>query len=312
LSQTLPAADELKASYLLFSNFVFLLLGEIGEKKENLMIAAVNSQIALELFLKYLFTARGKVDEIRKKKGGVLVNEFKDFNEILNHFYSSKSWSFGNKKEFIELMQARNSIVHRGQRSQWDPELAKIIVKTHFFIHATAWSELGEVLLSENYTPHKISELEVWRTGVEEFCDDLSELYDCYPLNCSRCYSRSVVSGELFVLEEGQTDGYIVCLCCLSSINIEHEARLIDCYVCSEESYLLDAFNEQAEQLYFGKCTDCDTDTWVRKCANCEKFYHPAARTEARLKDAFFCSENCKEYHEEAEKHEASKLGSPS
>lgn len=299
MSRTLPSEIELKESYMAFANFTFDLLGSIGENKSNLIFAAVNSQIALELFLKYLFTAKGKVDEIRKKKRGELIDDFKDFNEILNHFYSSNSWSFGNKKEFIQLMETRNSIVHRGQKSQWDPELAKVIVKTHFFMHATAWSELEEVLLFDNYMPHRVSAVNVWREGVESFCDDLTKLYHCEVLKCSSCKSKAVVSGDLFVLEDGHTDEYLVCLCCLTSINIEHEAELLECYECLNKSYLIDALNEQKYQLYIGKCSECDTNTEVRKCAHCEWFYHPSSEPEVKFLDKHFCSESCKECYEE-------------
>ncbi|BBC39441.1 hypothetical protein PDPE_1-00281 [Photobacterium damselae subsp. piscicida] len=128
------------------------------------------------------------------------------------------------------------------------------------FMHATAWSTLDEVLLFDNYYPHKISNIDVWRKGVESFCDDLAEIYDCDVLHCMACHARSVISGELFVLEYGQSDEYIVCLCCLSSINIEHEARLIECYECCDTSYLIDAFNVQKGQRYIGKCSECETD----------------------------------------------------
>ncbi|MDP2544982.1 hypothetical protein Q8W15_12320 [Photobacterium damselae subsp. piscicida] len=73
-------------------------MSEIGNKKKNLVFAAVNSQVSLELFLKYLFTATGRVDEIRKTKKGELIDDYREFNEILNRFFSSKTWSFGNKK----------------------------------------------------------------------------------------------------------------------------------------------------------------------------------------------------------------------
>lgn len=300
MGKTLPIASELKESYESFANFTFELLSEIGNKKKNLVFAAVNSQVSLELFLKYLFTATGRVDEIRKTKKGELIDDYREFNEILNRFFSSKTWSFGNKKELVELMQTRNSIVHRGQKSEWDPELAKIIVKTHFFMHATAWSALGEVLLFDNYYPHKISNIDVWRKGVESFCDDLTEIYDCDVLHCTACHARSVISGELFVLEDGQSDEYIVCLCCLSSINIEHEARLIECYECCDTSYLIDAFNVQKGQRYIGKCSECETDTYVRKCAGCEEFYHPS-EAEVSVDGRFYCSKSCQKIYERAD-----------
>lgn len=195
-------------------------------------------------------------------------------------------------------MQTRNSIVHRGQKSEWDPELAKIIVKTHFFIHATAWITLGEVLLQDNYSPHKISNVDVWRKGVEGFCDDLAEIYDCDVLTCLACHARSVISGELFVLEDGNSDENIVCLCCLSSINIELEARLIDCYECYETSYLINALNVQEGQRYIGKCSECDTDTYVRKCSGCEDFFHPLAEETVKVEHGIYCSEVCRGIHD--------------
>lgn len=105
MSKVLPTQDELKESYLAFSNFTFELLGNIEKKQSNLIFAAVNSQIALELFLKYLFTAKGEVDKIRKIKKGSLTNDFKDFNEILNCFFSGRTWSHGDKKGLTELMK---------------------------------------------------------------------------------------------------------------------------------------------------------------------------------------------------------------
>ncbi|MBL0711821.1 MAG: hypothetical protein JJV99_12525 [Colwellia sp.] len=79
MAKELPTQEELRESYTAFANFTFELLGNIEQKKSNLIFAAVNSQIALELFLKYLFTAKGRVDEIRKKKKGALTNDFKEF-----------------------------------------------------------------------------------------------------------------------------------------------------------------------------------------------------------------------------------------
>ncbi|TFZ48163.1 hypothetical protein E4T25_17755, partial [Photobacterium damselae subsp. piscicida] len=132
MGKTLPTASELKESYESFANFTFELLSEIGNKKKNLVFAAVNSQVSLELFLKYLFTATGRVDEIRKTKKGELIDDYREFNEILNRFFSSKTWSFGNKKELVELMQTRNSIVHRGQKSVVTP-IDLLMVKFTFY-----------------------------------------------------------------------------------------------------------------------------------------------------------------------------------
>ncbi|EKO3407932.1 hypothetical protein R1U54_000067 [Vibrio fluvialis] len=297
MSKTLPSEAELRESYIAFAKHTFELLSDIDKKKLNLMFAAVSSQVALELFLKYLFTVKGKVNEIRKAKSGKLTNDFKDFNQILSAFYSTRTWSFGQKKELIELMQTRNSIVHRGQKAAWDPDIAKIVVKTLFFMHATAKSDLDEVLFFDNYNPHHISNVKVWREGVSSFCDELVDIYDCDVLTCTACNSFSVVSGELLGLQEGCCVSDLVCLCCLTSINIEREARLLECYECGEKSYIIDAYNEQDDQLYVGKCSECHTDTWVRKCPDCESFYHPKAEKEVFSKGKYFCSKSCEECH---------------
>lgn len=50
--------------------------------------------------------------------------DYKEFNQILNLLYSDKGTKFGKKKELVQFMQIRNSIVHRGQKAAWDPEVA--------------------------------------------------------------------------------------------------------------------------------------------------------------------------------------------
>lgn len=155
---------------------------------------------------------------------------------------------------------------------------------------------MGEIILFENYHPHKISNVNVWRAGVESFCEDLSDIYDFQPLNCMACNCNSVVSGEYFVLEDGHIEDSLTCLCCLTSINIELKASLLECYKCCENSYLIDALNEQVNQLYRGKCSECETDTEVRKCISCECFYHPSSELEVSAKDKYYCSKRCMEF----------------
>lgn len=297
---TLPSERELKEAFSDFGQFTFQLLESIDANPGHLKFAAVNSQIALELFLKYLYVKQGKVHEIQSSKRGKLVNKFKEFQDILGHFYSSRQWTLGEKKELITLMQTRNSIVHRGQRTEWDEELAESVVRTLFFIHSTAWSELGETLLFDNYAPHDIADVQVWRDGVQSFVAKLEDMFGIEALTCLSCSSRTVISGDVLVLEEGQDDEHLICLNCLTAIDTSHEARLIECYVCEEKSYLLDAFNEQEEQMYVAKCSECSTDTWVRKCAYCEEFYHPfASDDEVLLKGVFFCCDSCSQSYTE-------------
>lgn len=297
--KTLPTANELESAFTDFARFTIELLEMIELKPSYLKFAAINSQIALELFLKYLYVKTGKADEIQKKKKGQIENDFVDFAQILSHFYSSQKGSYGKKRELEKLIDTRNSIVHRGQRSTWDSELATIVVRTLFFIHATAWSELGETLLYDNNLPHKISENKIWREGVKSFVSDLIDNFDATPRMCLSCYTQSVVSGEVIGLEKDHCEEHLVCLNCLTAIDTSHNARLIECYVCHEKAYLVDAFNEQDNQLHVAKCSECETDTWVRMCHNCEEFYHPSASEEVEMNGSFFCCSICAEYHEE-------------
>lgn len=294
IMKKIPTVDELQESFNDFSLFTFELIEKANEDTKYLKFAAVNSQISLELFLKYLFAKQNKVNEIRKKRNSKLTNDFQDFSQILNHYYAKQKWTYGSKKEFKKLIETRNSIVHKGYHSLSTEELAIIIVRTIFFIHSTAWSQLDEYVLSDNYLPHKISENKFWRKGVEKFIDELIELNDyCEVLTCMACKTYSVVGGEDFALEEYHFENHRICLNCLTSIDISHEARIIECYNCYEESYLIDALNEQNDQLYIAKCSECNTDTFVRKCPNCDTFYHPDSPNEKKYGQKYFCSENC-------------------
>ena len=67
----------------------------------------------------------------------------------------------------------------------------------------------------------------------------------------------------------------------------------MECWVCFERSYLIDAFNEQNSQLYVGKCSECRTDDWVRRCRTCGNFYHPLATNEIAVDGLFFCGPDC-------------------
>ena len=158
----LPTEVELSNGFNDFSYLTFDLLGKIESNSKYLKFAAVNSQVALELFLKSWFIKKGKLREIQKEKDGKLLNNFINFSGILHLFYRSRAWSYGEKKEFVKLMEARNSIVHKAQTSDCNEELARITVRTLFFIHATAWSDFGVTLLFKSNLPHKVSKNKIW------------------------------------------------------------------------------------------------------------------------------------------------------
>jgi HEPN domain-containing protein len=293
--KTLPSEEELRTGFNDFLELALDFLQRCEQDRKYLKAAAVNAQIALELFLKYYIKKRGEEDNIRRKKGSILLNDYADFSQVLGYFYSTRKWSYGEKKELIRLLEARNSIVHRGQDSGWDEELAIIIARVFFFIHGTSWAAFEESVLFNNYKPHEISTVSVWRKGAESFAKTVAKMWDAPRYKCLSCHAFAVVSGEVMSLDDSTvTDEDMICLCCLSSINVGREARLIQCYNCHEKSYWIDAYNEQENQLYVGKCTECDTNTWVRKCPVCEDFYHPSATSEVKKGKRFFCSRDCK------------------
>lgn len=292
--KSLPTEHDLKSGFTDFLELALDLLHRCEENKKLLKAAAVNAQIALELFLKYYFKKIGKENEIRRKKNGIAQNDYTEFSQVLGLFYSSQKWTYGEKKELVRLLEARNSIVHRAQDSDWDEELAVIIARVFFFIHCTSWMKLGESVLFNNYVPHPISKVIVWRKGAESYTADLSDMTGEERYRCTSCGAVAVISGDLMALDES-TDAHedMICLCCLSSVNISLEARLLKCHQCSEKAYWVDALNEQGNQLYPGKCMECDMNTFVRKCQNCKHFYHPCVTDEAKWNGKYFCCENC-------------------
>ena len=183
----------------------------------------------------------GDVSDILKKKAGKPIGEFNDFSQILNHFYSKRTWSYGQKKEFAKLLDVRNAIVHKGQNSKWDADLATIIVRTMFFINATAFSSMGESVLINNYGPHSIGQNPIWRRGAEDFASEFCD--DIYP--CLSCGAYAVTSAELMRLDSSNSEDDLICLCCLSSINTTYQGKIIDCYCCCDKAYYIEILNEQ-------------------------------------------------------------------
>lgn len=289
----MPTTEELKSSFRDFADFTFELISGIDKNPKNLKFAAVNSQIALELFLKNFYSKTNCLDQILKKKKGVVANDFNDFSQILSHFYSTNSWSYGEKKELAKLLDVRNSIVHRGQDFTYEKNIAESIVRTLFFIHATAWTHFEEVLFFNNYIPHKIGESKLWRSGAESFACDIAGIYNADVHICLGCKAYAAISAEIMVLDESNHEEDLICLNCFSSIDLSDQARLLECYECFEKSYYIDALNEQNDQLYIGKCIECDTNTPVRKCKNCGEYYHPSEKDEVHKNNLYFCSQIC-------------------
>lgn len=293
--KSLPDEYQLRQGFVDFAELAVELTGRSESDPKYLKFAAANAQVALELFLKYYFTKKGQVAKIQKRKNGILQNDFVEYAQILAYYYSTRRWSYGVKREFTALMEARNAILHRAQQTEWDVALATNVVRTLFFIHSTWHAEFGKHLFQRSYgRPHPLSANKVWRQGVESFVDRLSEIHDTPIHTCLACHQYAVVSGEYFGLLGAVGTEYLICLNCFDSIDVESEARLLRCHRCEEQSYIIDAFNEQEQQLYVGKCSNCGEDSWVRYCRNCERFFHPD-EGEVYVDGLYFCSSDCAE-----------------
>ena len=284
---SLPTLEELKLSFMDFADFTFELISESDKDPGRLKFAAVNSQIALELFLKYYYLKSGNSRKILKKKQNQYIDEFKDFSQILNNFYSERSWSYTEKKELARLLDVRNKIVHKGKDATNNEDIAESIVRTLFFINATAWSDLGESIFYNNYDYLKVNRGGLWRRGAESFASSIGECHICL-----FCNALSAVRSEFMVLDVSNKQDDLICLNCFSVLDLENQIRLIKCYQCEDVEYYAEAMNEQDDQLYIGKCQGCGADDPVRRCISCEVFYHPSSE-EKKFKGLFFCSEGC-------------------
>jgi hypothetical protein len=257
----------------------------------------VNSQIALELFLKYFYSKNGLIDQIRKKKKNQYINDFNDFSQILNHFYSQENRTIIERKELAKLLDVRNSIVHKGQDKTSEKDIAESVVRTLFFIHSTAWFHFNENLFFNNYTSHKIGESRLWRRGAESFAEDFIDGRYANIYKCHACGAHACISAENLALDDSNHEDDLICLNCFSTVDLSIQAKLLDCHRCYETAYYVDSLNEQDNQLYIGKCVECETEDRVRKCKECGRYYHPSEEDEVKINNVYFCSENCADFY---------------
>lgn len=295
----LPSAEELERAYREFSHFTFDLLCKASKDDRYFKFAAVNAQVSLELFLKYVFTTEGRIQEIQKKKNGAPIDDFVDFSQILNHAFNVKIVEGIRKGDLEWLLAARNSIVHRGQNLNVEQELAEIISCCFLLIHTISSARFDQSLLSQSMGIHPISQNEAWIAGVEKFVANLAGRFSLAPVNCIHCGNNSLVSGKVVTLDDSQNEEDVVCLCCLNSMNTVYDINLLDCPSCKRQSYFVDILNPQEKQWFVGGCSECDNREWLRKCKQCEDLYFPSQVKEVSGDDVFFCSNNCKEYHYE-------------
>jgi len=290
----LPTKDELEAGYRKFSLFTFDLLTKANTDSRFFTFAAVNAQISLELFLKYVFTRENRVTEIQKSKKGVPIEDFVEFSQILSHSINEGIIEGLDKKDIRLLLDARNSIVHRAQGIDVEKELAEIIAGCFLVIHHVSWLKFGTSLLHQSMGLHPISENQVWVNSVEKFVANLAGTFSASPIRCIHCDNKTIVSGEITTLDSGQDEEDIVCLCCLTSMHTSKNINLIQCVECETQSYYVDILNEQEKQLYVGGCSTCGHREWVRKCTYCGEFSFPSVSDEEYLNEKIFCSKSCK------------------
>jgi|GEM_PF-2440445 len=291
----LPSKQELYESFNSFFDFTMELVERAENQEKYLQFAAMNAQITLELFLKYYFTEIGEINNILIEKKGKKINDYKEFSEILNYFYSTRRWSYAVKHELRQLLEVRNAIVHKGLHREWNEDLALIIVRIIFFIHLTMWEEFGKGSLQWHHVPTPISKCNIWKKGANTFVEILQNIHNIDRITCLNCGEYTMVTGEIFALEGADDDEYLVCVNCLTALNMEHQVAKIRCYECEEDSYFIDRLNEQEDQMHVAGCSECKIDTWVRRCKNCLRFYHPSIAEELKENGHYFCSNTCLE-----------------
>lgn len=296
----LPTADELKDGYREFARFAFDLLAEATTNERYLKFAAINAQICLELFLKFLFVSEGRASEIQKKKRGSTTTDFVDFSQILSHAINENIISGIKKRDLESLLDVRNAIVHRAQDGGLNEGLAEIVASCFLMIHVVSCEKLERGgLLFQNHLPHPISNNKAWVAGVQKLINNLGEKYSTIPVNCLHCDNRTLISAELTTLDSYQDIDDVVCLCCLTAMNTSHEINLLRCPSCEYQSYFVDILNPQSAQWYVGGCSCCDNKEWVRRCAECEEFYFPSRVDEISRAGKFFCTEDCGRAHDQ-------------
>jgi len=290
--KTLPTEQEIYSTFSDFFYFSFDLLGKIEPNNLNLKFAVVNMQIALELFLKYYFISQDKQDKIIKGKNDNI--DFVDFSQILNFYFSQPNYSFGNKKELAKILEARNYIVHRGLKSGWNEEIALYLINCVYFIEGIIRYDFNSSLFDmlDYKRILSVANNTIWKKGVENFITTYSKNHKIDFLYCNDCNTNSFVTNNFFSFYGEDDEDSLQCLCCFTYIPSQ-AGKLLKCFFCNKKSFLTDILNPQDNQLYYGKCLSCDTKSFVRKCKNCDCYYHPNEKKEIIKNGKYFCSDIC-------------------
>ncbi|KEH91667.1 hypothetical protein Z962_p0043 (plasmid) [Clostridium botulinum C/D str. BKT12695] len=276
-----------------FFDFSIELIDRIDKDNNYLKFAAVNIQISLELFMKYYFIRIGEIDAITiKKKNGKI--KYKDFSDILNYFFNKNN--YGNKKELKKILENRNSIVHNGLELGWNKDIALYIINTIFFIQDILTKQFNEGLFEINLGHKKTFKLinnEIWRNGVENSVSKLLKNVDIDIMECPECYTYTLIPKKFLDLSYGEYEKGLVCLNCFNFIELDNSAKLIECFICNNQSYLVDILNEQKNNLYRGTCLCCGYSEHVRKCFGCGKLYHIHKNEEYIKNGKYYCCKEC-------------------
>lgn len=283
--------NELKVSYRQFFDFSISLLENLTETNNHLQFAVVNMQISLELFLKYYFVAIGEPEKIFTQKGK--KKRYKDSSDVVSIYFSKNKKPYISKQYLNIICQKRNDIVHKGKVREWDEKLSEYIICCALFIQGTLKSEFDETIFSPAYFLHenKLSRNSIWINGASKFAEQLSSNLNFKVLNCIHCNSKAFVNKNDFNYDE--TGEGFQCLACFHDLDTENEARIIKCKSCEEDSYVVEALNQQPMQLHGGKCINCPERVDVRQCKGCEKYYFLSSQNEHIASDKYYCSKNC-------------------
>jgi hypothetical protein len=247
------------------------------EKRENLVVAVVNLQMATELALKYFLSLSHGLDFILSDKNrGLseteLQNRYYDNKLKLRQFESLKeieksndrsgtAWLFDEVKNFQDY---RNHLVHLNHNFSRDEigGITRDIVSILVYV-LDSFVNLYEDEESKNKMQGLIHKGEYKKLlENEQYYDELKiKLFDEYGdvYFCPHCDKQLLVPTK-------------ICFGCMAEFY--HGVGYLTCKFCEKNTLIYDDLNMECNgNVMRGKCVNCHEDAVVYKCPRCETAY---------------------------------------
>ncbi|QJB29894.1 hypothetical protein HF329_00660 [Chitinophaga oryzae] len=281
--------QNLEVSFRSFFGFSLNLIAGLDKTSDNLKFAVVNMQICLELFIKLYLIKHGEVDKAYKD------GQFRSFSSVLGAYMGMVK---GNHRHIIikhqqlnDILKSRNEIVHGGQLTEWDDKIVEAIINCVFFIQELHKDLFLQPLIVSHFYPHKLTHNPVWKKNAEALALKITKERNAPLYSCPVCYAHSFINLDI-INEELNHEGH-QCLSCFVIFE-GIAAQVTDCPMCQAHAFMTDVLNDQGNQLFLGKCLNCEHDGKVRMCRGCKKLYRPGSIADEFKKFGhFFCNKRC-------------------